>query len=183
MKAVCENDLVELKRLLKNGWQHSIDDPVDHEGKWSALSLACYLDHLEAVHLLDLHGADLSCGIGKYNNTALMAAVTKWNVRIIDYLMERGVDPFTKDKYGFTAKRKAELKQLRTITSMLEKYEKGYKKQSGIPVTNELWAKTLSKDTDLSSYRTVKLTPRNNEISTFKPSQLYVPGEYPFSNF
>jgi hypothetical protein len=39
-----------------------------------------------------------------------MQAINKWNVRIIDYLMERGVDPFIKDKYGFTAKEKAKLK-------------------------------------------------------------------------
>ena len=36
-----------------------------------------------------------------------MSATQKWNVRIIDYLLERGVDPSIKDKYGFTALRKA----------------------------------------------------------------------------
>ena len=70
-----------------------------------------------------MHGADLSCKVGKFENTALMAALNRWNVRIIDYLMERGVDPTVKDKFGFTAKRKAEIKQLRTIHSMLASYE------------------------------------------------------------
>jgi ankyrin repeat protein len=45
------------------------------------------------LHLLDLYGADLTSGAGKYNNTPLMAALQKWNVRIIDYLLERKVDP------------------------------------------------------------------------------------------
>lgn len=36
-----------------------------------------------------------------------MSAVMRWNVSIIDYLIERGADPMIKDKYGFTAKRKA----------------------------------------------------------------------------
>ena len=55
-----------------------------------------------------------------------MTGVMKWNVRIIDYLLERGVDPFQKDIYGFTAKRKAEIKQLRTIYSMLSNYEQKF---------------------------------------------------------
>ena len=55
------------------------------------------------LHLLDLYGADLSSGVGKFKTTPLMAALAKWNVRIIDYLMERGVDPSVKDSFGFTA--------------------------------------------------------------------------------
>ena len=49
-----------------------------------------------------------------------MTALSRWNVRIIDYLMERGVDPAVQDSYGFTAKRKASIKNLKTITSMLD---------------------------------------------------------------
>ena len=55
-----------------------------------------------------------------------MYSVNKWNVRIIDYLLERGVDPYAQDKFGFTAKRKADIKQLRTIYSMLDSYEQKY---------------------------------------------------------
>ena len=78
------------------------------------------------LNFLDLHGADIDSGAGKFNNTPLMAALNRWNVRIIDYLMERGVDPSVEDSFGFTAKRKAKLKQLRTIYSMLESYEVTY---------------------------------------------------------
>jgi len=48
-----------------------------------------------------------------------MAGMMNWNVRIIDYLTERGVDPYVKDKYGFTALKKAQIKNLKTISSML----------------------------------------------------------------
>jgi ankyrin repeat protein len=76
-----------------------------------------------------------------------MSAIGKWNVRIIDYLMERGVDPAIKDKYGFTARRKAELRQLRTIANMLTQYEEKYadrKKFTPLTaVTNEYWVRQL----------------------------------------
>jgi ankyrin repeat protein len=54
-----------------------------------------------------LKGADLSQGAGKFNNTPLMTGLMNWNVRIIDYLTERGVDPFVEDKFGFTPLKKA----------------------------------------------------------------------------
>lgn len=83
------------------------------------MSLAAHLDKLEVIHFLDMKGADLSRGAGKFNNTPLMAGMMNWNVRIIDYLTERGVDPFVEDTYGFTALKKAKIKNFRTIGSML----------------------------------------------------------------
>ena len=71
------------------------------------------------VHLLDIYGADINGGAGKQKDTPLMTATMRWNVRIVDYLMERGVNPAVKDIYGFTASRKAKMKNLRTISSML----------------------------------------------------------------
>ena len=76
-------------------------------GRFTAVSLAAHLDNLEMLHCLDLHGADLSRSGGKQGNTPLMTASNRWNVRIIDYLLERGVDPTVQDSFGFTAKRKA----------------------------------------------------------------------------
>ena len=80
---------------------------MDYDGKYNAASLAAHLDHLEVLHFLDLRGADLSSGVGSMNNSPLMTGMMSWNVRIIDYLTERGVDPYVKDKFGFTALRKA----------------------------------------------------------------------------
>ena len=39
-----------------------------------------------------------------------MSATARWNVRIVDYLIERGVDPTLQDFFGFTALRKAEIR-------------------------------------------------------------------------
>lgn len=111
-------------------------------GRFSAVTLAAHLDKLEVLHCLDLHGANLSKGGGNFNNTALMTALARWNVRIIDYLMERGVDPMIEDSFGFTAKRKAEIKNLRTIMSMLDSYEQYFSQKSTKflePITNEKW--------------------------------------------
>ncbi len=55
-----------------------------------------------------------------------MTAMMAWNVRVIDYLTERGVDPYLKDKYGFTAIEKAKIKNFKTIHAMLTEYEKKY---------------------------------------------------------
>ena len=108
------------------------------------MSLACHLDKLEVLHCLDLHGADLNKGAGKFNDTPMMSALHRYAVRIVDYLMERGVDPFVKDSFGFTVKQKARMKQLRTIHSMLEQYETDYveksKKFNKTPITNEAWS-------------------------------------------
>jgi hypothetical protein len=48
-----------------------------------------------------------------------MTGMMSWNVRIIDYLTERGVDPTIEDSFGFTASKKAKIKNLRTILSIL----------------------------------------------------------------
>ena len=72
-----------------------------------------------------------------------MVATMRWNVRVVEYLLERGADPFEQDVYGFTARRKAEIKSLKTIASMLDHQEKTYeqKKQTFCesPVTNAKW--------------------------------------------
>ena len=124
MQAICEGDIEKLESCLDQGWNPN--DTIDHLQRFNGVSLAAHIDNLEVLHCLDLHGADLSSGAGKFKNTPLMTALNRWNVRIIDYLIERGVDPNLQDVYGFTAKRKAQIKQLRTINSMLESYEQKY---------------------------------------------------------
>ena len=187
MQSICEGDLNQLESYLKLGWP--INDPVDHDQKFSAATLACHLDKLEVLHLLDLYGADLNLGVGKFNNTPLMAALSRWNVRIIDYLMERGVDPTVKDSFGFTALRKAEIRNLRTISSMLKTYEDKYakiKKPNKLPpITNEYWVrqiKLLNVAMTKKNRNHIPLGPLNftraeiwrkdNQISKFKPSDL-----------
>jgi hypothetical protein len=108
LQSIAENDLSQLEKLLKQGFNTST--VIDTAQLYNAVTLACHLDRLEALHLLDMYGADLEKGYGKFQNTALMTALAKWNVRIIDYLIERGVDPFVTDKFGFSARKKAEIR-------------------------------------------------------------------------
>lgn len=126
---------------MKEGWD--INDVIDYEQRYNAASLAAHLDKLEMLHFLDLKGADLSSGAGRFGNTPLMTGLMNWNVRIIDYLTERGVDPFIEDKYGFTALKKAKIKNYRTIMSMLTQYETRYrfaKKDSFMKnITTKAW--------------------------------------------
>ena len=105
MQAICAGDIDQIELCIQAGWNPN--DQVDHDGRFTGVSLAAHLDNLEVLHCLDLHGADLSKGGGKFNNTPLMTALLRWNVRIIDYLLERGVDPGVEDSFGFTAKKKA----------------------------------------------------------------------------
>ena len=63
LQSICDGDLELLESYLKLGW--AVDSPVDHDQKFNAATLACHLDKLEVLHLLDMYGADLSIGVGK----------------------------------------------------------------------------------------------------------------------
>jgi hypothetical protein len=64
LQAVCKGDLSRLESCLASGWP--IDDVIDKQGKYNALTLACHLDNLEIIHLLDIHGANLNGRTGKF---------------------------------------------------------------------------------------------------------------------
>ena len=59
-----------------------------------------------------------------------MMATNSWNLRIVEYLTERMVNPTVKDAYGFTAKEKAKIKNLNTIYEILKHHEEQFKDQS-----------------------------------------------------
>ena len=108
-----------------------------------------------------------------------MTAVMRWNVRIIDYLMERGVDPYVKDKFGFTAKQKAKYKQFRTIYSMLNEYESKYdnhkdKNNYMKAITNEKWDKLIKDNNiDVSKYISTQVWREDNKLfAKYMPSQV-----------
>ena len=89
--------------------------------------IAAKFDKLDALHYLDMRGADLNQAETVEGNTPLMSAVINWQGRIVDYLLERGVDPFITDKYGFTALQKAELRDLQATAALLRDYEEKYR--------------------------------------------------------
>jgi len=134
------------------------------------------------LHCLDLYGADLSKGVGKFKNTPLMAALMRWNVRILDYLMVRGADPNEKDAFGFTALKKAEIKNLRNTTAMLQDYQVRYMIQNPTAaITNSLWQEKLE-GKKFSDYETVTLTEKDNEVTRWKPTDSLKKGRYPFAD-
>ena len=195
LKAVCDGNADALEKCIDEGWP--VDAPIDRRGRFSALTLACHLDKLELVHLCDLKGGNINEGVGKESTTPLMAAVGRWNVRIVDYLIERGVDPTVIDSYGFTAHRRAEIKNLRTIASMIRKHEDEFASgkfdkgtcsmfRANEAITNKRWREIVDKNQiDASQYRLLKLWRRDNErIAKFRPSQVMSrSGEYPFRSF
>lgn len=137
------------------------------------------------VHLLDIYGADMSSGAGKFKFTPLMSATRRWNVRIVDYLIERGVNPFVQDSFGFTASRKAQMKNLNTIGGMLRQYESQYVEKKLPPVFSQdkKWVDLFHK-IDFTKYSQIELWKKeNSDLSEFKPSDvLSIHGEYPFGN-
>ena len=152
LQSICKGDIEGIEQCLNEGW--NINATIDHEEKYNAASLAAHLDKLEVLHFLDLRGANLSEGAGKFNNTPLMTGLMNWNVRIIDYLTERGVDPYVKDSFGFTALKKAQIKNFRTISSMLSSYETKYdqrNRQFINAITSKEWENKM-KDVDLKHY-------------------------------
>jgi hypothetical protein len=108
-----------------------------------------------------------------------MSALMRWNVRIIDYLMERKVNPNVKDSFGFTASQKAQIKNLRNIHSMLKNYEVTHAAammqqnlETSSPITNARWKKILEeKKLDPKTYQKVPLLQRDSHLK-WKPSDM-----------
>ena len=97
-----------------------------------------------------------------------MTAMMSWNVRIIDYLTERGVNPYEKDKYGFSAVEKAKIKNFRTIQSMLGSYEQRYRIVKGKlkepPIFTEKWRDIIKeKNLNLKDYEAIDLWREDSE--------------------
>ncbi|CDW80907.1 myotrophin [Stylonychia lemnae] len=184
LKAIVNDDIEMINQCLDRGWD--INAILDIEGKFNAASLAAHLDKLEILHYLDMRGADINSAVGKHQQTPLMTSMMSWNVRIIDYLMERGVDPFIKDSYGFTALRKAQIKQFRTISSMLQQYEQRFQSRQISflnSITTDKWHKELE-NVDITKYKTFAIHKGSESTSMgkFKPSDFLTSGTYPFSN-
>ena len=168
-----KNDLEKVEKLIvEHKWP--VNQTIDANDRFSALTLACHLDFLEMVHLLDTIGADVNQGVGKFHNTPLMTATGRWNVRIVDYLIERGADPTKLDIYGFSARRKAEIKNLKTISSMLKQHETKFLTQESqlLAITNSKWKKIISeRNLNIVNFKPISIiNPNNASVVNFKPS-------------
>lgn len=66
LKAVCDSNFEEIERLVKEESFDLNNTTLDKQEKFTAQSLAAYLDNLEVLHLLDLLGAEVSDPKGKF---------------------------------------------------------------------------------------------------------------------
>lgn len=127
VRGVWEENYQLIDEALADGFD--INAPADLRRGINAYALAAELDKLEVLHYLELKGAQPECisnPSSKYDLTPLMMAVNSWNVRIVEYLVERGSNPNVRDAYGLSAKDKALIKNLHTISNILDNYEQNY---------------------------------------------------------
>ena len=96
LKAALEGDIKTLKSLLED---KNIDLEQRDEYGSTALILATFNSHTEAVRLLIDHGADINA-VGYDGNTALMIALS---VECTKLLVESGANLEIKNKCGDTA--------------------------------------------------------------------------------
>lgn len=141
--AIWEEKYHLIKEVYDSGF--NFHTPLDYKKGLDAFSLATEWDKLEILHYLELLSSSKSSLSQppstppkstipadihhSHKLTPLMIAVNTWNVKMIEYLISRKVDPLIKDKYNTTAKQKAEVKNLNTISNILGEYEKEYSQE------------------------------------------------------
>jgi ankyrin repeat protein len=99
--AATKGDLVEVKRLLKEGAETDGPNAKNSYG-WTALILASMNGHKEIVELLLKNGADIEAKDSD-GRTALMWASTYGHSAIVELLLKNGADIEAKDSHGWTA--------------------------------------------------------------------------------
>lgn len=118
MRAICKNELIELKKALDEGFD--IDAPVDLEKERTALGLAAFLNRPHILQYLILRGAQIDKP-DKFGNTPLIDSVERVNMECMISLVENGADISKKNMFLQNSTSKAELKDYHSIRSYLEK--------------------------------------------------------------
>lgn len=116
MRAVCKNDLKELRAVLDEGFDP--DSPVDPKTGKSCLGLAAFLERPLLVHYLLLRGASTERA-DRLGNTPLMDAVDRANLESLVELVEHGADATRPNLFRSSPLRKAEDKRMRAVESFL----------------------------------------------------------------
>lgn len=89
-----------MKTLLSSGADPNHADPYSG---MTPLHITSFFGPLQAVEMLDMYGADLDA-VTNFGETALHLAAIYGYPRIVEYLLDRGVDTTVKDKmFGYTA--------------------------------------------------------------------------------
>lgn len=96
MRAICKNDLKELKKVLDEGFD--IDSPVDLQKEKTPLGLAAYLNRPQIIEYLILRGADVDRS-DRLGNTPLMDTVERLNLECMMNLMKYGANTSKKNLF------------------------------------------------------------------------------------
>jgi hypothetical protein len=169
-------DLID--EVVKDGFD--INSPLDLKRGINSFALASELDKLEVLHYLELQGANadnLSRPSSKFKLTPLMLAVENWNVRMVEYLLKRKIDSRVKDDFDFTAKDKANIKNLHTIGNILGDYERKYDEGKA----KKEYEEVLNEERQILEFEKVYLRDVNNKkYMKAKPSDSLKFGSHPF---
>mmetsp|Transcript_15578 Transcript_15578/g.13619 ORF Transcript_15578/g.13619 Transcript_15578/m.13619 type:complete len:286 (+) Transcript_15578:13-870(+) len=192
--AICNEDFDMIKEVYDQGYD--FNSPLDFKRGLNAYTLATELDKLEVLHFIELL-AKVSGKVGPLNviaerneNTTipetkfhdhqmnpLMMAVNNWNVRMIEYLIARNVNPTYIDKYGFNAKNKADIRNLNTISKIIDDYQENYDPLKA----DKDYEEKLEEESKVLEYKKVYLRdPTGGEYLCNPPSKLFKYGHNPF---
>ncbi|CAI2378080.1 unnamed protein product [Moneuplotes crassus] len=189
--AICQEEYGMIQQVFDEGFD--LNTPLDYKRGLNAFALATDLDKLEVLHFLELLESskvslnkiaerntqttipeDISHG---HRLTPLMIAVNSWNVRMVEYILSRNVDPTIKDKYGFSAKDKARVKNLNTISNIIEDYEEKYDPSEA----EKYYSSKIKEESKILEYEKVYVNSfEASEYYTKKPSDLFKFHSHPF---
>lgn len=118
MRAICKNDLKELKQVLDEGYD--IDAPVELQHERTALGLASFLNRPQLVEYLILRGANLDKPDG-LGNTPLMDTVDRVNMECMMSLVKYGADLHKRNLFNKEPSAKAEEHNYVAIKNFIQK--------------------------------------------------------------
>ncbi len=105
LRAVANNDLEEVKKLIKQG----VDINTKDEKGFTALSHACLITkNIEMIELLIDNGADIDTKTNE-GNTPLISACYFGNNDVVDCLVSNGANIYIENDGGHNAKKTAEI--------------------------------------------------------------------------
>lgn len=130
MRAICKNDLPELKQVLDEGFE--IDSAVDiHRGKTS-LGLACFLNRPSIIEYLILRGANLDKA-DQLGNTPLMDTVERVNLECLLTLVKHGADVHKQNLFNKLPADKAEENDYTSVKEFLQKTDDNKERTFSLP--------------------------------------------------
>lgn len=122
LRALADNDLVEVSRVLQE-WsklKYDVNQPLDGKYQLNALQFSALSNRHAALELLLLNGAAIDHP-DRHGCTALMYAAANRNLEAVHTLVKNGCSITSADKYGYTAVDRAETRGFFSIEDYLRR--------------------------------------------------------------